>query len=258
MAFFQKVTRDSRSPSTPTSDSISAVIMGRKTYESIPAKFRPLGGRLNVVISRTSAYDTSYQIQESLSQNKTTADGTHAYRAKISSPEEHSPSILLLCGLSMNTRIYASQSSAAAPVLSCQSLKSALSALTSPALSKELGAHIGNIYIIGGAEIYSSFLQQELGSLRGPARILQTEVRKVDGSEFECDTFFPVPLGSENSGWAQVNQETVSTWIRTTSDEGGLIQLPQRNEEWARDDKVGVELRVLGWEQVPSNASSGS
>lgn len=29
------------------------VIMGRKTYESIPEKFRPLPGRLNIVISRT-------------------------------------------------------------------------------------------------------------------------------------------------------------------------------------------------------------
>jgi dihydrofolate reductase len=28
------------------------VLMGRKTYESIPAKFRPLAGRTNIVISR--------------------------------------------------------------------------------------------------------------------------------------------------------------------------------------------------------------
>lgn len=30
---------------------INAVIMGRKTYESIPEKFRPLPGRLNIVIT---------------------------------------------------------------------------------------------------------------------------------------------------------------------------------------------------------------
>ena len=32
------------------------VIMGRKTWESLPEKFRPLPGRLNVVVSRTPDY----------------------------------------------------------------------------------------------------------------------------------------------------------------------------------------------------------
>ncbi|NNC95206.1 MAG: dihydrofolate reductase [Chitinophagales bacterium] len=33
------------------------VLMGRKTYESFPAKYRPLPGRTNIVISRTKQYD---------------------------------------------------------------------------------------------------------------------------------------------------------------------------------------------------------
>jgi dihydrofolate reductase len=33
------------------------VVMGRKTYESIPERFRPLPGRRNIVISRTARYD---------------------------------------------------------------------------------------------------------------------------------------------------------------------------------------------------------
>lgn len=32
------------------------VIMGRKTYESIPPKFRPLPGRTNIVITRNKSY----------------------------------------------------------------------------------------------------------------------------------------------------------------------------------------------------------
>ncbi|KAK9700528.1 hypothetical protein K7432_012144 [Basidiobolus ranarum] len=51
MAFFKKVT--SFVPSTEPNRK-NAVIMGRKTWESIPAKFRPLPGRLNVILSRNA------------------------------------------------------------------------------------------------------------------------------------------------------------------------------------------------------------
>lgn len=35
-----------------------AVIMGRKTWESLPAQFRPLPGRRNIVLTRDAAYRT--------------------------------------------------------------------------------------------------------------------------------------------------------------------------------------------------------
>lgn len=50
MAHFKKVT------STPPSPGLTnAVIMGRKTWDSIPPKFRPLEGRTNIVLSRKGA-----------------------------------------------------------------------------------------------------------------------------------------------------------------------------------------------------------
>ena len=46
LAYFARVTTAVRAPGAQ-----NAVIMGRKTWASIPAKFRPLKGRLNVVLS---------------------------------------------------------------------------------------------------------------------------------------------------------------------------------------------------------------
>jgi dihydrofolate reductase len=48
LKYFRRVTVGDESHS-------NAVIMGRKTWESIPAKFRPLPNRLNVVITRNKA-----------------------------------------------------------------------------------------------------------------------------------------------------------------------------------------------------------
>jgi len=48
MAYFKEVTTSS------VEGKVNAVIMGRKTWESIPTKFRPLAKRLNVVLSRNA------------------------------------------------------------------------------------------------------------------------------------------------------------------------------------------------------------
>ena len=63
MAYFKEVTLRTATPAAttpaggPSVAKRNAVVMGRKTWSSIPAKFRPLKGRLNVVL--TSSSDTA-------------------------------------------------------------------------------------------------------------------------------------------------------------------------------------------------------
>lgn len=52
MAYFKRVTTGGSAADAGTGEKLNAVIMGRKTWDSIPAKFRPLAGRVNVVLSR--------------------------------------------------------------------------------------------------------------------------------------------------------------------------------------------------------------
>lgn len=64
MAYFARVTK--RAPSShPTAK--NAVIMGRKTWESIPLKFRPLKDRINVVITRNPDFDVGVETGPNLS-----------------------------------------------------------------------------------------------------------------------------------------------------------------------------------------------
>lgn len=52
MRYFAKMTKSTEDPTKK-----NAVIMGRKTYESIPSSFRPLKDRLNVVLTGQKEYN---------------------------------------------------------------------------------------------------------------------------------------------------------------------------------------------------------
>jgi len=71
MAHFKRITMSTDSnPSTSDTDSsapqpkLNAVIMGRRTWQSIPTKFRPLPGRINVILSRTGVEDMQKEVND--------------------------------------------------------------------------------------------------------------------------------------------------------------------------------------------------
>jgi dihydrofolate reductase len=55
MDFFTRMTS-----TTKDSSKQNAVIMGRRTWESIPKKYKPLANRINIVLSSQRLYEISY------------------------------------------------------------------------------------------------------------------------------------------------------------------------------------------------------
>ena len=76
LKYFAKVTKgDAAEKGGP----LNTVIMGRKTWDSIPARFRPLAGRNNIVISRQTALSIDgAKLASSLEQALEMADSSSA------------------------------------------------------------------------------------------------------------------------------------------------------------------------------------
>lgn len=107
-------------------------------------------------------------------------------------------------------------------------------------LEKAVDVDAEDVFCIGGAEIYGMMLRDL--KLKGRLRVLQTRVRKVDGSSFECDTFWPEEMERSDGGWSEVDRSMVEQWVG--------LELPQGKEQWRRDDKAGVDIQVVGWERA--------
>ena len=189
MSFFKRVT--TRPPPFYTardkeSGIKNAVIMGRKTWDSIPPKFRPLRDRINVVVSRS----------------KTVQD-------LLGHPNSED-------------------------VLVTPSLTEAVSALEK--LQSDGKVEVGKTFIIGGSEIYRAALEESLSSPGLRLRIIKTQVRRRDGGEIECDTFFPATPG-------QTGDRISETELRRVA--------AQEVEEW-----VGEELPQRGKGKIVKNGDA--
>jgi dihydrofolate reductase len=219
MGFFRRVTTRGAAPADGSvgKRGANAVIMGRKTWESIPSKFRPLKDRVNVVVTRDAS-----RLREEV-------DGTRMFDGV-----EKKGNILV-----------------ASSVREALKLLRELRQRDGASPEEE-----GKDFLIGGSEIYKAALdltpsQQHVldRGLQGDGvmlRILQTQVRKKDGEAFQCDTFFPVDIYDIDEtaigGWRSVSQAETETWAGE--------KLPQQEAGWADDAGAECEIRVVGWEKI--------
>ncbi|KAL1977450.1 hypothetical protein VTN31DRAFT_309 [Thermomyces dupontii] len=218
MNFFARVTSRQRSPPPGPEHAVrrttNAIIMGRKTYLSLPPRIRPLNKRINVVLTRSDhGLGLMGEIEKELSARK-------AESASRGESEDQRD------------------------VLVASGLEDALAKLDARDRD-EGGSGVGEVFVIGGAEVYASALR--LG--RPQTRILMTCVRTVgsdggDGGQrpFECDTVFPLTLEelSDPRRWREVGPETVSSWAGESVEPG-----------WRREGNI--ELKVVGYEMVSSS-----
>ncbi|KAJ6131279.1 Dihydrofolate reductase [Penicillium sp. IBT 18751x] len=218
MNFFARVT--SR---TPVPGTTNAIIMGRKTYDSVPSHLRPLGKRISVVVTRDQTGSVKKSVMKELEARKEKLAA--AAKAKAEKDAE--------------TQINVAKEVVPEPitdVIVTPSLDAAISELDSVYGAK---GQLGKIWIIGGAEIYGATLRMKLEGKR-PVRIVMTNVvRKGAGNEssFECDTFFPLDGMTEKDGWRRATSEEVSEWV------GEEVE-----EEWKEEGDV--EIQMVGYERL--------
>ncbi|KAL4785491.1 dihydrofolate reductase-like domain-containing protein [Aspergillus varians] len=231
MSFFARVT--SRPPPPAATGTATgkprtnALIMGRKTYDSVPLKLRPLGKRVNVVVSRDGGGAVGERVRGELEgkwvrerevAERKAREAATAVPATTTAPVEGQTDAFVASGL-----------------------EEALAKLDAEAGEGK----VGNAFVIGGAEIYSASLRlgAESGSGSIPKRklrIVMTDVERVDGGGFECDTFFPIDgedLAGE--GWRKVSAEEVTSWVGE-----------EVTGEWI--EEADVRVRMVGYERADS------
>lgn len=209
MSYFSRVT--SFVPPNNTSDEpevkMNAVVMGRKSWEAIPDKYRPLAGRVNVVVSRNEEYTITKKDCKAVP----TLLYTTSLAGAISSLTSTSPTPLAA---------FAHHPDHA----------------TTP--------HLNRVFIIGGGQLYDAALDLRTPSHGSFAdRILVTRIYEPD---YECDVFFPDFLKVDHAGtgvtpWRRASHEELEGWVGIGVPRGIVEEKDAKYEfqMWVREE-IGV------------------
>ncbi|KAJ9605336.1 hypothetical protein H2200_009993 [Cladophialophora chaetospira] len=256
MAFFKQITSYVPAEESSRKRTLNAVVMGRKTWESIPAKFRPLAGRLNVIITRGSSTELGKRI---LTEVRGVSKGPDASEWELhqlqigkakSKPKSKKGDDALTTIL---TPASPSPSRSISPILISQSLPSALSFLSSPTSislastnanpaptsapstsdpSDSISIH--KIFCIGGAEIYRQTLALSSHSPQSPA------TPTGPGSASGTDTEGEASASNPNHDREHFNVRILQTQIRKFPPTS--TSASQKTPDERRKSKVEVDF----------------
>jgi len=234
MAYFARVTKrvpppapspphTNDSSSTPNPIVLNAVIMGRKTWDSIPARLRPLKGRLNIVLTRDVA---AFQARHpATSPATTTTTTTTTKTSTIATPPIEGP------------LVHSSLLSALA------ALQNASSAPTHSRIPPNTPHHpptttIHNVFVIGGASIYRTALE-----LPATKHILLTKIHR----EYECDTFFSLNVDATGL-WRRAGRRELEAFVGESV--GGHGEAEKVEDGGVVVEEQGVKFEFCLFEKV--------
>ena len=221
MAYFARVTR--RAPPAH----INALLMGRKTWESIPAALRPLRGRVNVVVTRGGLRPKD-QGEGKLREGEGEGKGKQQDQGEDKCVEGPWAVGSVQEGWEVLGKVLGGEAEGGTERLK-----------------------LGRVFVIGGAEIYAAAL-----GLPNCRRVLLTRV----WTEFECDTFFPVRLGGAGvggGGRGSGEEKGEGKGADNAAGEGAWVQKSKAElDRWVGEDvpagrreEKGVEWEFEMWEK---------
>lgn len=186
---------------------MNALVMGRRTWESIPRRLRPLAGRVNVVVSRTAARAGGERGSELDGEGTGVLKWVGGLGEALAWLQAHSSSS------SSSTPIPPSSPPPPPP---------------EPPGGPNDSFTLARTFIIGGAQLYAAAL-----ALPNCERVLWTRVER----EFVCDTWFPrgvLPLdgevGRDMEGEGKGEGEGGGRWVRRSR---------EAMEEWVGEEGCG-------------------
>ena len=181
MTHFKHITKPKENDKT----TFSIVIMGRKTWDSIPEKFKPLPNRYNVILSN----DDNYRLEQN----------TIYDFGKIIKNEEN---------IYKNTGVFFTtwDNFINTDYIKIENIINNIN-VNSIYHSVNITNRF-NYYVIGGEQIYKKALESNLN-----ITLYTTEIYSVDKRYIECDSFFPTLLNLNNTSITNTSSTTTITSV---------------------------------------------